>query len=79
MKLLLLKDELEAFITSVKKSVFEAHIKFRVEPEKKDSSKLYWVHFDIEPNDIPIFLNEIWRAGVYFANKINKNERIDHY
>lgn len=69
MKLLLLKDELDAFITSVKKSVFESHIKYKIEHESKE---LYWIHFDIEPNDIPIFLNEIWRAGVYYSQKTFK-------
>jgi hypothetical protein len=69
MKLLLLKDELDAFITSVKKSIFESHIKYTIEHESKE---LYWIHFDIHPNDITIFLNEIWRAGVYYSKQTFK-------
>ena len=69
--MLFLKDELDAFITSLKKSVFESYVKYTV--EKIDHQKdLYWIHFDIHPNDITIFLNEIWRAGVYFSQKTFK-------
>lgn len=71
MKMLLLQDELDAFITSLKKSVFESYVKYTV--EKIDHQKdLYWIHFDIHPNDMHIFLNEIWRAGVYYSKQTFK-------
>ena len=53
MKMLLLQDELDAFITSLKKSVFESYVKYTVE-KIEDQKNLYWVHFDIEPNNISI-------------------------
>ena len=71
MKMLLLQDELDAFITSLKKSVFESYVKYTVE-KIEDQKNLYWVHFDIEPNNISMFLNEIWRAGVYYSKQTFK-------